>query len=177
MTTIKEYADKWGITTQAVYKQLQTHAAELEGHIHTMKGSNARWLDDEAVAILERIRETNPVVIERDSSAELIAALRQEIDDLRKDNQERSDREAALLREVAQNAKALASSAAEKQLLEAQKNHEIALLQANVELRIREAEDNVRNELQQMHNLEIAAINAQLEQERAKTWWQKLLGK
>lgn len=156
---------------------MQTHAAELEGHIHTMKGSNARWLDDTAVEVLERIRETNPVVIERDSSAELIAALRQEIDDLRKDNQERSDREAILLREVAQNAKSLATAAMEKQLLEAQKNHEIALMQANVELRIREAEDNVRTELQQKHDLELAAINAQLEQERAKSWWQKLWGK
>lgn len=176
MITIKDFADKWKISTQAVYKQLQTHEAELEGHIHKVKGSNARWLDDQAVEILERIREVNPVVVERDTSAERIAELEREVNYWKDEYYSKVSENAALQTKITENAAAIATSSMQLQLLEEKKNHEIDVLQASVDLQIREAEDKVKMEMQTKYNQDLAALQEKLDQERAKKWWQKLFG-
>ena len=76
MISIKDYAEQKGVTTQAVYKQLQTHSVELKGCI--VKQGRTRYLTDEAVAILNQFRESSPQVIERTNDRELIEQLRME---------------------------------------------------------------------------------------------------
>lgn len=76
MISIKDYAEQKGVTTQAVYKQLQTHSVELKGCI--VKQGRTRYLTDEAVAILNQYRESSPQVIERTNDRELIEQLRME---------------------------------------------------------------------------------------------------
>lgn len=61
MIDIKEYAQQKNVTTQAVYKQISAHKSELEGHIKKVNGK--RWLDDEAVAILNKASNSAPTVI------------------------------------------------------------------------------------------------------------------
>lgn len=82
MLTIKEYAEKYGKSVQAVYKQMQSkeNAAELEGHVIVRKVGNkpTKLLDEEAVAILTRASSQSPQVIIQTSDKELIAALEHE---------------------------------------------------------------------------------------------------
>lgn len=61
MLSIKDYADKKGISTQAVYKQLKIHKEQLEGHIITESGK--RLLDDFAVDYLDKRTQENPVYV------------------------------------------------------------------------------------------------------------------
>lgn len=77
MITVKEYAEQKGVSHQAVYKQLQTHAEELKPFI-VMNG-RTRMLTDEAVAILEQYRETNPQIIERTNDKERVEELENQI--------------------------------------------------------------------------------------------------
>lgn len=76
MLSIKDYAERKGVSTQAVYKQLKTHEKALEGHIQKISGK--RYLDDEAVAYLDAQSESTPSVIVQNGTDELIEELRAE---------------------------------------------------------------------------------------------------
>lgn len=72
MLKIKDYALNHGVTTQAVYKQISNHKKELEGHIIKEKGT--RYLDQEAVHILESYRDNSPsIVVEQGNKEEMKA--------------------------------------------------------------------------------------------------------
>lgn len=76
MMTYKEYAKRCGITYEAVRQLCLTHAEKLEGHIH--KDGRAKKIDDEGVAILDKARGGNPVVVAQISRDEEMQALREE---------------------------------------------------------------------------------------------------
>lgn len=82
MLTIKELAEQYGKSVQAVYKQMQSkeNAEALRGHVHVRKvgNKNTKLLDEEAVAILTRASAQSPQVIIQTSDKELIAALERE---------------------------------------------------------------------------------------------------
>lgn len=59
MVTLREYAAKWDISYEAVRRQVSRCSKELEGHI-IMKGK-VKYLDDDAVRILDSKRATNVV--------------------------------------------------------------------------------------------------------------------
>lgn len=160
MITIKQYADKWSISTQAVYAQLKTHQEELEGHIHKKEGSNARWLDEEAVAILERIRETNPTVIERDNSQEKIEELENNIKVLMTENA------------------AMANKLSETLEWKAEKAVEIAQSEMNQKL-LTIREEQYEDEKKRADELEEEnkRLREELQNEQKKSWLSKLLGK
>ena len=160
MITIKQYADKWNISTQAVYAQLKTHQEKLEGHIHKKDGSNARWLDEEAVAILERIRETNPTVVERDNSQEKIEELENNVKRL-----------------LAENA-AMANKLSEALEWKAEKAIEIAQNDANLKLLdIREEQYEEEKKRADELEEENKRLREELQVEQKKSWWDKLRGK
>lgn len=75
MLTIKEYAEKHGISIQAVYQQLKRKQNKefLVDHIQVIGG--VKYLDDEAVAFLESKRESSPSVIIQTDSKEIIDQL------------------------------------------------------------------------------------------------------
>lgn len=160
MITIKQYADKWNISTQAVYAQLKTHQEELEGHIHKKDGSNARWLDEEAVAILERIRETNPTVIEKDISREKIEELENNVKML-----------------LTENA-ALANKLTEASEWKAEKSVELAQIEVNQKL-LAIREEQYEDEKKRADELEEEnkKLREELQAEQKKSWWSKLFGK
>lgn len=70
MVDIKTYAERHGISTQAVYKQIANHKEELKAHIVFQSGK--RFLDDRAVSILEKYRySASTVVVERENEEEV----------------------------------------------------------------------------------------------------------
>ena len=81
MLSIKDYAERKGVSTQAVYKQLKTHEKALEGHIEKISGK--RYLDDEAVAYLDSQSENTPAVIVQNGTNELVEELKAENERLR----------------------------------------------------------------------------------------------
>lgn len=61
MVTVKEFSVQEGVTTQAIYKLLKTHAKALEGHIQSTK--KGRLLDETAQNYLRERMVGNSVVV------------------------------------------------------------------------------------------------------------------
>lgn len=80
MLSVKEYAEKHGVSTQSVYKMMQTHRIELDGHI--VKQGKSRYLTDEAVEILESYRMASQVVVKQMEDQTKIEELKQQIAEL-----------------------------------------------------------------------------------------------
>lgn len=87
--TIKNYAKDKGISEQAVRRQvsrLQKKNKEFASHIVT--SGNARMLDDWAVDYLNQHRRSNEVVYVENTDNEIIKQLKQENEELLKENKE-----------------------------------------------------------------------------------------
>lgn len=70
---VKTYAKQKGVSTQAVYKQIQRHEKALKGHI--TKQSGKKWLDEFATEYLDRQSNNNAMVvhqIEKDEAVEVL---------------------------------------------------------------------------------------------------------
>lgn len=70
--TVKEYADSRNITIQAVHQSMKgkRKAEKLIGHVEIRDG--VKWLDEEAVRILDESRNKTPVVIMQNEHDEII---------------------------------------------------------------------------------------------------------
>lgn len=68
--SVKDYAEQRGKTVQAVYQQMKRkeNAAALKGHIvtHRVGNKNVKYLDEEAIAILDKSSNSAPLVIMED---------------------------------------------------------------------------------------------------------------
>lgn len=61
--TIAEVAKLRGVSERAIYKQLKSHAEELDGHIEKIQGK--QWLDEYAVELLEKFAVNSaPAIVE-----------------------------------------------------------------------------------------------------------------
>lgn len=60
MLSLKDYAQSAGVSYEAVRQQVNRYKMELSGHIQ--KEGRTQFLDDEAIAFLDRKRQENPVV-------------------------------------------------------------------------------------------------------------------
>ena len=68
--SIKDYAKQKGVTYEAIRKQISRYKNELEGHI--VVDHRRQLLDETAVAILDKHREGNPVIVyQQDKDEEL----------------------------------------------------------------------------------------------------------
>lgn len=78
MITVKQYAEDRNITIQAVHQSMKGKRKKglLEGHVHMVDG--IKWLDDEAVQILDKDRRKPPVIFEREDANATIEQLRQD---------------------------------------------------------------------------------------------------
>lgn len=172
MKTVKEYAEMKGVSHQAVYKMLQVHKDELEDYI--IKRGRTRFLTDDAIAILEKYRESNPVIVDQVHSRERIEELENTIKQM-------LVRENELQREIAANNKELREMAE----LRATQAKLIAEAEANVfllEERTEELEQTRRENANLKAQLSMAEeekeqIQEQLHLEKNKTWLQKLFRK
>lgn len=79
MVTIKQYADAHGKSVQAVYQQINSkeNKKALEGHITVKRvgNRNTKYLDEEAVRILEQASAQAPTIIVQNDDKERIEEL------------------------------------------------------------------------------------------------------
>lgn len=87
MLTVKDYAQLRNKSIQSVYKQMKakTNAEKLEGHIHelTLGNKQAKFLDEEAIKILDEASKQTPSVAIIDCKDERIEELEKELEELR----------------------------------------------------------------------------------------------
>lgn len=81
MQTIKEYAIAAGISYQAARKTVEKYADDLKGHVVTQ--GRTRYLDDEAVRVLNEHRAPKTLILGAESQRAEIERLRSENDDLK----------------------------------------------------------------------------------------------
>ena len=153
MLSIKEYAEKQGITIQAVYQTLKTkeNKERLKDHVFFKDGK--KFIDDTGVKILDDARKRHPVVVVKESESEKLKEL-----------QEKNDKLKDIVIELQ------GQLLAKQQSLE---NAQKALLNTKELERQLIASQNSENALkEQINDLQHA-----LENEKAKTWLEKLFKK
>lgn len=110
MISIKEYAEKHGITYEAVRKQVKRYAGDLEGHI--IVANKTQMLDEEAERYLDEKRAGNPVAAYSTERAD-------ELERLKDNNMLLLAKIAELQDQIISNNKLLAEAQASKLMLEA----------------------------------------------------------
>jgi DNA-binding transcriptional MerR regulator len=73
LTTIKEYAQTHGVSYEAIRRQVSKHQDELAPHI--VREGRTQFLTDDGVAVLDRIRANNPVIVMQQDETERVQAL------------------------------------------------------------------------------------------------------
>ena len=150
MLSIKEYADRQGVSIQAIYQSLksQENLERLKDHIFMENGR--KMLDDYAVKVLDESRKQNPVVIMQISESERIADLERENERLTQAFIELQDKLIKKQEHIQEM---------QEQLLQT-KEHEMQLITSKSEIK--------------SLNEKIGTLQESLEKERAKTWLDKL---
>lgn len=195
MKSIKIFAEERNITHQAVYQMMAVHKEELKEHI--VKDGRTRYLTPEAEAILDKYRNKSAIVIESQNNDAQIEQLKIEKENLLIKVAAQADEIAELSKWKADNSVALAYANYNELQLE-QSKKEIELLEgflkeakANIEhaeeekiVAVKEAEDRVKlqhqeaeNKLRSHYQKELEELRKQLENEKNKSWWDKLRGK
>lgn len=167
MITVKEYAAKHNITIQAVYQQInrKKNAEALKGHVEVVKG--IKYLDDEAVAILEAARERSPVVVVQENKDERIVELENEIKKLLAENTAAANELKELYKWKSEQAVAIAAAETNKLMLE-----EKTSLYEQEKIKAEELQHKLTNQEEENRKL-----REELQNEQKKSWLQKLLGK
>lgn len=115
--TLRDYAKQNNISYEAVRKQVVRYQDELAGHL--IRDGRQQFLDEEAVAFLDARRQKNPVAIIQIEKDE-------KIEQLEKENKQ-------LLMALADVQNALLKEREQTGTLLAEKNAQVALLQADNE--------------------------------------------
>ena len=158
--SIKDYAKQKGVTYEAIRKQISRYKNELEGHI--VVDHRRQLLDETAVAILDKHREGNPVIVYQQDKDEELQNLRDENNNLLKQT-------VALLNEN----KALSEKAGQIKLLEAdneakaQKLADAEKSAQSANLKLSEATKAFEDKEQQLQ-AEIEQLRQQLESEKQR---------
>lgn len=118
MITVKQFAEERGITIQAVHQSMQgkRKKVRLEGHVQVIDG--IKWLDDDAVAILDEARNKAPIVWERSDANARIEELEKNEKVMLAKIAAQADRIAELAQWKADNALAIAAATQTQLLLD-----------------------------------------------------------
>lgn len=121
MITVKQYADERGITIQAVHQSMagKRKKDRLQGHVQVIDG--IKWLDEEAVAILDESRNKSPVVYEKADANERIQELEREKEQMLLKIAAQADKISELAEWKANNALAIAEASQTQLLLDTTK--------------------------------------------------------
>lgn len=138
---IGDFARECGVSDRAIYKHLQKHESELEGHLDK-QGSNGTWLDEYAQNYVRGLMLRQPVTVIQDN--EEFRMLREENIELRAQLQQSTTHILKLQEIVTGQAEQLAEGRAAQMLLEAAESRQ-SELEAKVE-RYRLDIDNTREE-------------------------------
>lgn len=118
MMSVKEYAVQRGKSAQSVYKQMKSkeNAERLDGHIHVFRVNNkdVKYLDEEAVKVLDEASQNSVQVILQTDDKERIAQLEE-------DKQALLIQIAEIQNELIQTQKALNAEKDNVKLLQAEK--------------------------------------------------------
>lgn len=160
--SLRDYAEQKNISYEAVRQQVARYKVELEGHV--IKDGRQRFLDEEAVAILDGKRNKSPVTIIQQNKDDEIEALRQQKETFLLKIAAQAD-------EIAELAKWKADQAV---LIAAAEQNKVALLtaQSEAEKAAQEASEAIQRAitLEQEKN----AIQAEFEAYKALPWWKKI---
>ena len=118
MITVKQYAEERGITIQAVHQSMngKRKKERLDGHVQVIDG--IKWLDEEAVAILDESRNRSPIVWEKADANERIEELEREREAMLLKIAAQADRISELAQWKADNAMLIAGAEQTKMLLD-----------------------------------------------------------
>lgn len=81
--TIQEYADSRGISYESVRQTIKRHSDEIEGHIS--KQNSVKYLDEEAVRMLNEWKKIGQVVVYRQEKADYVKELEAQVQELREE--------------------------------------------------------------------------------------------
>lgn len=118
MITVKQYAEERSITIQAVHQSMngKRKKERLEGHVQIIDG--VKWLDEEAVAILDEARIKSPIVYEKLEANEIIDAMKENEKQYLRKIAEQADEIAAMAKQQAKDARLLADATQNQLLLD-----------------------------------------------------------
>lgn len=179
MTSVKQYAEERKITIQAVHQSMKgkRKQALLEGHVHMVNG--VKWLDDEAVQILDEDRKRSPVVLERTEKNDTIDALKEQIEMLLTENAKQANKIAELAEWKAEKAVAIASAEQQK-LLFVERTKRVEQLESAAKEtmdKLREAENAAREAEDKLQRAEERAQQLKEEMSRPLSLYERLTGK
>ena len=157
--TLKQYADKRGITYEAVRRMVQKYRAQLGEHI--IRKNNAQLLDETAVEFLNERRRQSPVVVVRENNEDRIAELESQLAQVKAQLDQAKDRIIQLQEE---NTAMIEAKTKYDLLLE---DHE----RATADL------ENIRGKLDQTEKqLHIAEIDKEVAQREAQSYHKSWFG-
>ena len=166
MIKLQDFAKQQGVTDRQVQRLVKKYEDDLQGHVDR-RGQNGTWLDDEACEFLRsRMKQSPIVVLEGSDQVEQIMQLRDKLEQKQDKIEELQD----------------------KLLEEKQKNFQLESQVKMLPVTIAEERQKVEAELKQKYQddlqiykdhaeAERKELERQLQEERNKTWWQKLRGK
>lgn len=188
MITVKQYADERGISIQAVHQSMngKQKKEKLKGHVYIKDG--IKWLDDEAVVILDKDRRKSAYLIERAESSEEIEMLKQQVEQLLIKTATQADKISELSEWKADHAVAIAEANQQHLLLE-EKLKQVEQLETSLDKsknETKEAETKLLQEKQRVEQLQAdleqernakERYKAEVEAEKSKTFLQRLFNR
>lgn len=134
--SVKEYAEKRGKTVQAVYQQMKRkeNAEALKGHVQLrwVGNKNVKYLDETAIAILDKSSSSAPTVVIQTKTEEELAEVNQKFEVLKLEYMKLQGRNELLQEQLAERDKKLLLLESEKGELE-DKDKEIKILEGFIE--------------------------------------------
>lgn len=165
MLSIKDFARDYGVSYEAVRRQIKRYGAELQGHIHVQ--GRTQYLDEVAVAFLAEHRAKPAVAVYDGATDRRIQELESENKTLLAEKVLLADRVAALADWKAEKALEIAEMNQTKLMLASAQGELEQLKKAAAEqardLAVARAEADAEH-------LEAARLRAELEQRRAHPW-------
>ena len=186
MITIKEYAEKHGVTSQAVYQQLlrPKNKEALKDHIKTDE-SGTKLLDDYAVEYLSNksLKKSGTAVIIQDDSELALQIMEKE-----KEIAKLNALVASLNNDYLQQLNAVREESSKKieelreskeQLMKENKDIAVRLTETEATVKLKDQENqHLQEQLKadQERIEELIKAHQELQIEANKKWWQKLFG-
>ena len=136
MLSIKDYAKSKGVSYEAVRKQVSRYKIELDGHI--FKTNRTQYLDDDAVAFLDKKRAESPIIIMENSKDEELQRLKEENNLLKNQLLEFQSKHIKYREEIDEKLHLIAEAEAQKVLLE---DKELQLQKVEQELALAKEEN------------------------------------
>lgn len=170
--SLKDYAKENNVSYEAVRQQVVRYKDELGCHV--IRDGRQQFLDEDAVAFLDSKRQKNPVAIIQIDKDEKIEELENQVKQLLIKTTDQADRISELAQWKADNAMLLAGAEQNRLALEEAKK-ETKVLESFIQ--DAKAEIEILTEEKRKETARADQLQSELDQERNKTFFQKLFGR